>query len=483
MKFRTFCTAAAAVALSGCAVGPDYVAPAPPAPAQAPLIEAADAAFVPAEPPAEWWRLFRAPVLDRLVDEALANNTDLRAAAANLREARALLSEPRAGRLPTTDIGAGASYGQVAGSTLGVDGAGPRGETYDAGLDIGYQVDLFGRIGRAIEASEADAEAVRAAYDLTRITVAAETSRAYAEVCGYGRRIEVARESLRVQERTFDLTRRLFEGGRATALDTNRAQAQLDQVRADLPTLEAERRAALYRLAVLTGRPPLEFSAEVADCTSPPSVLTPLPVGDGASLLARRPDVRAAERQLAAATARIGVATAELYPSVSFGASVGSTANAIGDIGSSQGFRFGIGPLLSWSFPNTAVARARIVQAEARADAALATFDGTWLTALQETESALARFARQQSRIAILSSARDASAEAARIARLRYEAGRESFQIVLETEQNLAASEALLAQAQAQLANDGIMLFLALGGGWEAEPLQTGGAFVSDEPS
>jgi NodT family efflux transporter outer membrane factor (OMF) lipoprotein len=457
----------AATALSGCMVGPDYVSPASRAPAQAPLVSANAPAFVPAEPPADWWHLFNAPILDKLVADALAANTDLRVAAANLKQARAALRESRSQRLPSTTISASAGYGQVAGSTVGAPGAGPRGDTYDAGLDVGYQLDLFGRIGRTIEASHADVEATQATYDLTRVTIVAETIRAYAEACSAGGQLKVARQSLGVQEQTFDLTRRLFEGGRGTALDTSRASALLEQTRADVPNFEAARQAALFRLAVLTGKPPAEFEPEVATCETPPVATTPIPVGDGASLLARRPDVRAAERRLAAATARIGVATADLYPSISIGGSLGSTAGSPGDLFSSRGFRFSLGPLLSWTFPNTSAAHARIAQANAAAEAALATFDGTWLNALRDTETALTRYVAEGQRVETLRRARDASMEAARIARLRYQAGAENFQIVLDAERSLAASEALLAQSQAQFSDLTVTLFLNLGGGWQ----------------
>jgi outer membrane protein TolC len=234
--------------------------------------------------------------------------------------------------------------------------------------------------------------------------------------------------------------------------------------------LESERRTALYRLSVLTGRPPAEFPAVVSACAKSPALTQPVPVGSGASLLARRPDIRQAERQLAAATARIGVATAELYPDISLGASLGSTASSLGGLVSGNGFRFGLGPLISWSFPNRSLARARIAQAEAGAQAALARFDGTWLGALEETESALTRYGNELDRVATLRRARENSAQAARIARLRYQAGREGFQIVLEAERSLAQTEQALAQSEAQLSSYLVAVFLSLGGGWQQAP-------------
>lgn len=466
---RSLLITASALTLSACAVGPTYVAPTPAVPAEAPFTEAAKSpAFTGEQPPGKWWSLFGDPTLDALVEEALAANTDLRVAAANLAQARAVLRESRAGRLPTTGISASGAYARQPGSQTG--GLGPiEGDSYDAGLDVGYQIDLFGRVESAIRAARADADAVQAAFDLTRISVAAETTRAYTDICAFNRQIAVAQETLAIQERTFDLTRRLFEGGRATRLETGQAGALLEQTRAALPTLEAQRSAALYRLAVLTGKPPAEAPQQLLACQAPPHLDRPIPVGDGASLLARRPDIRRAERQLAAAAARVNVATADLYPSIRLGGSIGSTAGSIGDLGSNDGFRFSIGPLISWNFPNMATARARVEQAEAGADAALAAFDGTWLSALEESESALARYAGELDRLAALRRAADEAGEAARIARLRYQAGREGFQIVLDAERSLAQIQASIAQSEQQRATYLVALFLALGGGWQEE--------------
>lgn len=459
---------ASTVALAGCTtVGPDYEPELPRATAQAALVSADDGPFVPASPPSDWWVLYDDPVLDGLVADALSANTDLRMAAANLARARAVLREVRAGRSIDTSISGGASYGRQSGAALGSDESLPDGESYDAGLDLSYQVDLVGRVRRAVEAGRADVEAVQGAYDVTRITVVAETVRAYADVCNAGRRLTVAQRSVEVQEQTFDLTRRLLDGGRGTVLETSQAGALLEQIAAEIPTLEALGQTALFRLAVLTGRPPAEFPREVANCVDPPQLGSPIPVGDGATLLARRPDVRAAEGRLAAETARIGVATADLYPSISLGASVGSTASSLGDLASGAALRYSLGPLISWSFPNVAVARARIAQAEASADAALADFDGTWLAALQETESALTNYSRNLERTAALQRSLDFAREAARISRLRYDAGREGFQIVLDAERQLSTAESALALSEAQLSTDLVALFLALGGGWQ----------------
>jgi NodT family efflux transporter outer membrane factor (OMF) lipoprotein len=459
-----------ALALSACMVGPNYRSPAPDAPAQQPFLSGQSPAFTGEQPPGPWWKLFNDPVLDRLVEQALIANTDLRVAAANLSRARAVLRETRSGLFPSASASASATYTRQSGDQLGFPGSATEGWSYDAGIDASYQIDLFGRIRRAIQARRAEVGAAQAAFDVSRITVAAETTRAYADACSAGRQLAVARETLRIQEQTFDLTRRLFEGGRGTALETSQAGALLERVRASVPTLEAQRQTALFRLSVLTGRPPAEFPREVASCEAPPVLDRPIPVGDGATLLSRRPDVRQAERELAAATARVGVAVASLYPSVTLGGSIGSSATSLGGLGSGDSFRFSLGPLISWDFTNLFVGRARIRQAEASAEAELAEFEGTWLRALEETESALTRYARELDRREALRRGRAQAAEAARIARLRYQAGRDSFQIVLDAERSLADTDAALAQSEAQLSDQLVSLFLALGGGWQEAP-------------
>lgn len=467
---RWLLTASVALALSACMMGPDYKSPMPRSPGLEPFLSGKSLAFTGEQPPGRWWSLFNDPVLDRLVEQALTANTDLRVAAANLTRARAVLRETRSGLFPSAEASASATYSRQSGDQVGFEGAGGEGWTYDVGLGANYQIDLFGRIRRAIQARRAEVGAAQAAFDVSRITVAAETTRAYADACSAGQQLDVARESLRIQEQTFDLTRRLFEGGRATALETSQAGALLEQVRATVPTLEAQRQTALFRLSVLTGRPPAEFPREVAACEKPPALARPIPVGDGATLLSRRPDVRQAERELAAATARVGVAVASLYPSITLGGSVGSSATSLSGISSGDSLRFSIGPLISWSFTDLFVGRARILQAEAGAQGALASFEGTWLKALEETESALTRYARELDRRETLRRGHAQAAEAARIARLRYQHGRDSFQIVLDAERSLAETDAALAQSEAQLSGHLVSLFLALGGGWQETP-------------
>lgn len=457
---------AVAATLAGCTAGPDYHLPeraAVNAPGATGAFDSGgDKGFSATPLPDHWWRLYADPTLDGLIGEALAANTNLRAADANLAAATAVVRQTEAGRTVQTTLGGGASLARPYGTGLSLPGV----VGYDLGGSVSYPLDLAGRIKRAIEASRADAEAVEAVRDDVRVTVAAATARAYVGVCAANVRIAAANRVLSVQRQTFDATRRLQRGGRGTAFDTTRAQAAVEQSEALIPALIASRQGALYQLAALMGRPPADYPKQVEGCAALPLVARPIPIGDGAALLKRRSDVRAAERRLAAATARIGVATASLYPQISLGGSTGFTGPVSG-LGEGADFHLSLGPLISWSFPNRRVARAQIEQAGAGADAALANFDGTVLESLRQTETALATYARGRDQVAALTRARDSAATAAKQANTLFRFGRGGFLDLLSAQSTLANAEVSLAAAQASLADSQTSLFLALGGGWE----------------
>lgn len=466
---RFLTVAPAALVLAACAVGPKAPDAALPPLASGAFVSSQTPAVSTAEARSDWWRLYNDPTLDGLITQAFAENNQLEAAEANLRAVRASLSEARAGRLPTTNLSGSASRSQGSAATSLTGTQPPEIDSYDVGLDASYEIDLFGRVGSSIRAARADADAQGEAVNVVRVSVAAETTRAYADACSANAQIAVAERTLGLQQNTADLTQRLLEGGAGTGLDTSRAQVALAQTRSTIPTLRAARDEALFRLSTLTGRTPAEVSDAARTCARPPQLSQPIPVGDGAALLARRPDVRQAERQLAAAAARVNVATASLYPSISLGGSFGSTALDSGDLGKDENYRFSFGPLISWSFPNIAVARARIAQTGALTDAALATFDQTVLTALQETETALTNYANELDRRTALTEARDQAANAARLSRLRFDAGSDNFLTVLDAERTLAGADAQLAQSDALVTTYQIALFKALAGGWQAE--------------
>jgi NodT family efflux transporter outer membrane factor (OMF) lipoprotein len=458
-------------AFSGCAVGPEYMPPPAVSGAQAPLVSATPAAETTAEPPDDWWRLYQDPLLDRLLEEAFTANTDLRIAAANLSAARSILQAARVGRYPQTRVDAGAVYGRdpVTDEILELGGHAPVDVwIFDTFLDVSYEIDLFGRVRRSIEASRADTEAAAATRDSVRVTVAAETTRAYAQVCALGEQIAVARHSLEVVAREAQITVLRHQAGANSEFDVVRAEGLVAQVRASIPPLEGQRRAALFELAELLGRAPSKAPTEVEACATPPHLAELIPVGDGATLLRRRPDVREAERHVAAASARIGIATADLYPKIVLSGFYGGVSSELNQVTTNNGLAWGLGPSVSWTFPNMAGPRARVRQAKANAAATLAGFDAVVLQALKETEQALARYGAELDRRQSLVEAQDKARQAFGMAHGQFLAGSLSNLDLLTTEQSLVASEAAVAASDADLVQDQIAVFKALGGGWRS---------------
>ena len=456
-------------ALAGCAVGPDYHPPALAAGAQAPLVSVTPTAESTSEPPERWWKLYHEPLLDRYLEEAFNANTDLRVAAANLSAARAVLEGARAGRYPQTGVNLGVKYGRdaITDEILEIGRHDPQSIwIYDAILDVSYEVDLLGRVRRSIESATADADAVAATRDTVRIAVAAETARAYAQICALGEELEVARHSLEVVSHEAEITVDRKEAGANSDFDVVRAQALVAQVRAGIPPLEGQRRAALFQLAALLGRTPVNAPPEVQACVRPPGLRDLIPVGDGAALLKRRPDVRQADRRVAAATARIGIATADLYPKISLKGLIGGVSSELNELTTNKGITWGVGPSITWTFPNEAAPRARVRQAKANAAAALAGFDTVVLQALKETEQALSTYGAELDRRQALSEAQERAHQVFDMAHAQVMAGAASNLDLLAAEQSLVSADAAVAASDTALVQDQIAVFKALGGGW-----------------
>jgi outer membrane protein TolC len=316
-----------------------------------------------------------------------------------------------------------------------------------------------------VAAAAADANAVR-------VAVVADTTRAYADAASGAARLRVARQIVELLDKSLLLTQRRHDAGLATQLDVSRIATLRQQRAADIPAIEADRQAALFRLATLTGRPPAALPAVATERSIGLEITQPIPVGDGQALLARRPDVRAAERRLAGDTARIGVATADLYPHIALGASLGSTGPNIADVFSGGPLRWLVGPLISWAFPNQSGARAKIAAARADSQASLASFDGAVLQALEETETALSTYARALDRRAALKAARDEAAKAATITRAQQREGAIDTLAWLDAERTFAETEATLAEQDARISGAQIDLFRALGGNWQQPPVK-----------
>jgi NodT family efflux transporter outer membrane factor (OMF) lipoprotein len=462
-----------ALSLAACRVGPNYRAPPPPKGAEAPLRSVDPAEEVPEAPPDAWWRLYDEPQLDGLVEEALKANRNLAAADANFTAARAVLTAAHAARYPSTVAVAGGLYGRDAITDEILELGGQPPQTiwlFEDVIQAAYEVDLFGRVHRAIESANANADAVAATRDGVKVVVAAETARAYAAVCALGEELAVARHSLDVVSGEAQITAHRREAGAGSDYDVARAQALVAQVRSSIAPLQGQRRAAIFELAAVLGRTPAAAPMELESCAKPPSLRSLIPVGDGAALLRRRPDVRQAERRLAAATADIGVATAELYPTIRLAGLYGGAATELSQLNNNIGRTWGVGPEISWSFPNMAGPRARVRQAKAARAAALASFDAVVLTALKETEQALTLYGAALDNRQSLGDARDHIHTAFDIARDEFRAGSVSNLDLLTTEQTLVALDAAVAASDAALVQDQITVFKALGGGWREAP-------------
>jgi NodT family efflux transporter outer membrane factor (OMF) lipoprotein len=460
----------AALLLAGCAVGPRYRPPPLPAGAGAPLLTPADRQESAAPVPDTWWQLYSDPVLSALITEALTANQDLAAASANLAGSRALLERARAARLPQTDLNLGGVYGRDPTTDLIQELNGRQPFTYwiwDELLDVSYEVDLFGRVRRGVEAARAGAGAAAAARDALKVTVAAETARTYLTVCTTGEQIDVELHNLEVVTRVEQITAARLEAGAGTQLDLARTQALEAQVRALLPVLTGQRRVALLSLTQVLGRVPAAAPEDVLSCRRAPALSAPLPAGDARALLERRPDVREAERQLAAATAQIGVATADLFPRVRIGGFYGGVAPEVGDLGTNAGLAWGAGPSITWAFPNMAGPLAEVAHAKAGAAAALARFNSVVLTALKETGEALATYGAETGHHEALLQLVERSQRAFDLSRAQYVAGAASSLDLLTAETTLIAAEGELARSDAALTDGQVRLFKALGGGWK----------------
>ncbi|WP_426158388.1 efflux transporter outer membrane subunit [Pseudomonas sp. TSRC2-2] len=475
---RAWLIAGMGVMLSACQmVGPDYQVPADAAVQRKDIqgeLAVAGKPVVSAPVPADWWRLYKDPRLDQLVQQAMATNTDLRVAAANLSRARAQVDEAEAAGGWSGGVKMGAQRLQESGQAFLLPEKVPVDNVGDIGISASYQFDLWGTLQRGIEAAKANADATQAAADTARITLVADVVRAYTQVCAANEEREIAEHSLDLQSQSTTLIQRLRDAGRGDETQVTRSQTQFKSLRADLPRYEAARQAGLFRLSMLLAKPVEQLPAGTARCAELPKIAQLVPVGDGAALLKRRPDIRQAERRLAAATAGIGIATGELYPDISIGATIG-TVGLIDDLGDPSTNRWGFGPSLSWKVPTNG-ARARIREAEANTQGALAHFDGVVLNAIRETQTGLAQYSALLQR-------RDALAEAEQSAKLAaeqthrfFQAGRESFLADLQATRTYTDVTAQLAAANTQVAMSQVDLFLALGGGWESGRTNTSGA-------
>ncbi len=455
-----------ALFLSGCAtVGSDYVKPQVALPAtwgsQTTARQTGSDAAI-----ATWWTQLGDATLTRLIERAQDASPDLRSARAKLREARARRALAGAQSLPSVAASGSAGTSKSSGRT----GAGISNDLYSAGFDASWEADLFGGLSRGEEAAQADLEASAADLDTARVSLAAEVALNYVELRAAQSRLAIARANLTSQSETLQLTDWRAQAGLASSLDVEQARTTVEQTRAQIPSLETSRVEAENRLAILLGRIPGSLARELAEPAPLPGVPDAVAVGIPAETLARRPDVRASERRLAAETARIGVAEAARYPGLTLSASIGLDALKSADLLTRSALSHSLLASLAASVFDGGRLRHQVEIQNAVQDRALIAYESAVLTALEETENALTGLANARHRQAALQDATGAARLAALLAHDRYSSGSVDFQTVLTTERTLLASEDSLASAKADSVSALIRLYKALGGGWTPQP-------------
>jgi NodT family efflux transporter outer membrane factor (OMF) lipoprotein len=459
--------------LAACSpVGPDYQPPQPETPAHwsemaATVQEGQSAAL------RQWWSLFNDPLLDSLINRAFNANLDLHIAETRIREARAQRRIAAAAGLPAVDLGGGYVN---SGRSKNVPSGGTKQELFEADFDAGWELDVFGGVRRQTEAAEATLAAAVEDWRDVSVSLAAEVARNYLELRASQQRLAIARENSRTQEQTVDLVRNKLQIGLGDELEVAQAETLLAQTRAQMPELESSGAQATHQLGLLLGQQPQALKAELSQPGKTPPPPPQLPVVLPSELLRQRPDIRSAERQLAAATATVGASTAELFPRFSLAALIGLQSVSLHDL-VAQGSRFwSAGPSVQWSLFDGGKARAGVEVSEARRERAQATYEKTVLAALGETESALVALDRERVTQKILGEAVTASQRAVLIARGQYKAGITTFLNVLQSENSLFQTQDKLAQSEQRLALDMVALYKALGGGWQNRPFPVAAA-------
>lgn len=470
--------AATSILAAGCAtVGTDYVAPQPKAPVQwnartdgALGADALDPATL-----NHWWTTLQDPVLTGLIDRAVTGNLGLRDAEARIRQARAQRGISDSDRFPTLGVGASATRGRISETSYyaGTSYAGSTNTIYQAGFDAGWEADLFGRIERQVEAAQAGLEASEENYRDVLVTMLAEVGLNYLEVRTLQARLTVAEANRDSQLKTVALVRSSVDAGEAARLDLEQATTQLESTRSTIPNLTVGLAQARNRLAVLLGQAPGAVDDVLAERRSIPLAPPQVAVGIPADVLRRRPDVRRAERTLAAATAKTGVAEADLYPRLTLSGSVGLESLGAGDFLSASSRVFGIVPSLQWNLFDAGRIRNNIGSVGAQQEQALIAYEAAVLGALQDVENSITAYGQEMVRRQVLIDGEQSARRALRIAEDQYKAGETDFLKVLDAQRSLLSLQDQLAASNGKVTTNVIRLFKALGGGWTPLAPQT----------
>ena len=475
-----FCSPAILLAtLTSCAVGPNFKPPETRVPEayysldQPKPPQAASQATSQPVTLVHWWQSFHDPILDSLVQLALASNLDLQQAEARIRQARAAKGVAAAGLWPQIDATAlyqrshGSSETAGAGGGTAVSTLGPFRELFQVGLDASWELDLFGGTRRGIEAATADLTASVEDRRDVLVTLVGELGTNYLNLRGFQDQIAIARKNLEAQQKTANITHKRYDAGFVGKLDVANADAQVATTASTIPVLESQAQAAIYSIGVLLGKEPAFLAKDLARAAAIPATPPKVPVGLPSDLLRRRPDIRRAEAQLHAATARIGVAVADLFPKFNITGSLGLAANDIARIGNQNSKFWSFSPSVTWPVFAGGKIRWNIQVQNALEEQALLTYEQTVLTALKDVETALVAYAKEQEHQQALAQAVANNRQAVDLAMTLYVAGKTDFLNVLNAQRSLFATEDALTQSSRTLATDLIALYKALGGGWE----------------
>jgi outer membrane protein, multidrug efflux system len=451
--------------LSGCAVAPRYQKPTAPVAPQWATSQMRGVST--GEPAAQWWTTFNDSQLAGLVKRAIDGNLDLQLAAAHLAEARAARGVVRAGLFPSVEGGTSVTRNRQRAIT-GPGGATPvEFNNFEGHFDAAWELDVFGRIRSGVRAATADVTATEEERNAVLVSLLGEVGRTYTELRGLQLRLAIAEKNIRTQTETLEVTQERMKAGLGTDLDVQRAAAQLETTQASVPALQSGIQTTIHRLSVLIGQEPGSLIAELSSSAPVPVIPPEVPIGLRSELLQRRPDLKASEAEVASATARVGEAKAELFPSFVLFGTAGRQAAQLHDITLGMGNFFSAGPAISVPIFTGGRIRSNIRVQDARLQQSVIRYKSAVLTALEETEDALVNYSNEQSRRERLEHAVQSNEEAVKLSTDRYRAGLTDFLSVLDAQRELYANEDLLAQSLTSQTLDLIALYKALGGGWE----------------
>jgi len=466
--------------VAGCTVGPNFQPPQPDVPTHWSAYAAAPPATTSVGAPAppsvavqtpvsvsQWWQTFNDSELDTLIARATQTNLDLRLAQERILQARAARGVAAAALWPTVNTTGAYTRSQASGGTGGPTGAPQSSDLFKAGFDASWEVDIFGGVRRSVEAATADMQAAIEDHRDVLVTLLAEVASNYLQLRGAQRQLGIAQRNLEAQQHTAEITRKRLIGGLAAGLDVANAEAQAATTAAQIPLLETQAQQAIYSLSVLLGLEPTALDPALATASPIPVTPPEVPVGLPADLLRRRPDIRRAETQIHAAMARLGVATADLFPRFSLTGSGGLASNTLQALGNWSSRFWSIGPSVSWPLFDAGRIRANIQVQDALTQQALTQYQKTVLTALQDVDNALVAYAKEQTRRQALADAVAANRRAVDLANRLYTQGLTNFLNVLEAERSLYTTEDALVQSHRNISLDLVALYKALGGGWE----------------